>query len=131
MTLKLNAKTKLDKVSPAMWLVANTRILKTLVKADTNFNVLQYLAYTEMIGESACRFTRNSVLLFDDEYRQRQAAAGFPWGADAPHRSTVLLRDRLQAAPGTTQQRRAQGQGQGAGQRAHAVRSSGRGTPMD
>lgn len=52
--MKFSAKTKLDKVSPAMWLVANTRILKTLMKADTNFNVLQYLAYTEMIGELAC-----------------------------------------------------------------------------
>ena len=43
-TLKFNAKTRLDKVSSAMWLVANTRTPKTLMKADTNFNVLQYLA---------------------------------------------------------------------------------------
>ena len=49
-----------------------------------------------MIGELACRFTWTSVLLFDEEYRQRQAAVGFPWGTEAPHLSTVLLRDRQQ-----------------------------------
>ena len=46
LTLKSNAKTKLDKVLPAKWLVADTRIVKTLMKADTNFNMLQYLAYS-------------------------------------------------------------------------------------
>ena len=52
------------------------RILKTLMKADTTFYVLQYLAVAEMMCELACRFTWSSVLLFDDEYRRRQAAAG-------------------------------------------------------
>ena len=61
---------------------ANTRIFKTLMTADTNFNVLQYLANTENIGELACRFTWSSVLVLllfdDDEYRQHQEVAGFP-----------------------------------------------------
>ena len=30
-TLKINSKPKLDKVSPAMWVVANTRIMKTMM----------------------------------------------------------------------------------------------------
>ena len=62
-TVDVLAAETFDKVLPTMWLVANTRILKTLMKVDINFNVLQYLAYTEMIGELACRFTRSSVLL--------------------------------------------------------------------
>ena len=111
-TLKINSKPKLEKVSPAMWMVANTRIMKAMM-ARHEFCVEQYLTYTEMIGELACRFTWTSVLLFDEEYRQRQAAVGFPWGTKAPtcqqsccvtdsrglrppHLSTVLLCDRQQ-----------------------------------
>ena len=94
-TLKINSKSKLEKVSPAMWVVANTRIVKALM-ARLDFSVEQYLTYTEMIGELACRFTWTSVLLFDEEYRQPQAAVGFPWGTEASHLSTVLLRDRQQ-----------------------------------
>ena len=111
-TLKINSKPKLDKVSPAMWVVANTRIMKAMM-ARPKFCVEQYLTYTEMIGELACRFTWTSVLLFDEEYRQRQAAVGFPWGTEAPHLSTVLLRDRQQGAAGSTQQRRPYSQGSG------------------
>jgi len=95
-TLKLGARIKLEKVSPGMWMVANIRILRALMKAP-HFDVSQYLKYTEMVGELACRFAWQSVLLFDEEYRQRQAAGDFEWGTDAPHLSTVILRDR--AAP--------------------------------
>ena len=123
-TLKINSKPKLDKVSPAMWVVANTRIMKAMM-ARPKFCVEQYLTYTEMIGELACRFTWTSVLLFDEEYRQRQAAVGFPWGTEAPHLSTVLLRDRQQGAAGSTQQRRPYSQGPG-GHRARPVGATGR-----
>ena len=59
-----------------------------------NFDVRAYLLYTEMVGELAARYTWQSVLLFDEEYRQREAKQGFPWGTDAPHLGTVMLRDR-------------------------------------
>ena len=53
-----------------------------------------------MVRELAARYTWQSVLLVDEEYRQRQAKQGFPWGTDAPHLGTVMLRDRgLQLAP--------------------------------
>ena len=123
-TLKINSKPKLDKVSPAMWVVANTGIMKAMV-ARPDFCVEQYLTYTEMIGELACRFTWTSVLLFDEEYSQRQAAVGFPWGTEAPHLSTVLLRDRQQGAADSTQQRRPYSQGQG-GHRARPVGATAR-----
>ena len=93
-TIKMNTKPKLEKVSPSAWIVANSRILAALMAKDSTFDVAAYLKYTEMIGELGCRFTWHSVLLFDEEYRQRQTAEGFPWGTDAPHLATVVLRDR-------------------------------------
>lgn len=101
-TIKLpNAKPKLDKVSPSAWIVANSRIMAALMARDPDsFDVAAYIRYTEMVGELGCRFTWQSVLIFDDEYRQRQAADKFPWGTEAPHLATVVLRDRT--APATT-----------------------------
>jgi hypothetical protein len=93
LTLKMNSKPKLEKVSPAAWIVANSRIMGHLL-ADPKFNAVEYLRYSEMIGELGCRYTWQSVLLFDDEYRQRQWTEQFPWGTSAPHLSTVVLRDR-------------------------------------
>ena len=99
-TLKVNAKPKLDKVSPGMWIAANCKILKRLLKDDDNFVVADYLLYTERIGELATRFTWSSVLLFDEEYRKRQAESKFAWGTDAPHLSTVMLHARQAPPPG-------------------------------
>jgi hypothetical protein len=94
-TLKVNAKPKLDKISPAMWISANAKILaKLIARGDTAFEVEDYLTYNDMIGELAARFTWTSVVAFDDEYRQRQAATQFKWGTDAPHLCTVLLREK-------------------------------------
>ena len=101
--IKLGSKPKLEKVTPAMWVVANSRIQRQLMMSP-GFDAASYLRYTEMVGEMACRFTWLSVLLFDDEYRQRQAAEDFKWGTDAPHLSTVTLRDR--ASTGTPVARR-------------------------
>ena len=67
-TLTINVKPKLDKVSPAMRVLANTRIMKAMM-VRSDFSAEQYLSYTEMIGELVCRFTWTSVLLFDKEYQ--------------------------------------------------------------
>jgi hypothetical protein len=95
-SLKINAKPKLEKISPAMWISANAKILTRMVTEDPafNHNVVEYLAYNDMIGELAARFTWTSVVAFDDEYRQRQAAQKFKWGTPAPHLSTVVLREK-------------------------------------
>ena len=95
MSIKLQGKPKLEKVSPANWIVANSAIMQALMDdPPVSFMAKDYLQYTRMVGELAARFTWQSVLVFDDEYRVRQAAQGFPWGTDAPHLSTVVLRDR-------------------------------------
>ena len=52
-----------------------------------------YLQYTKMVGELAARYMWQSMLPFDEEYRQQQAKQGFPWWTDAPHLGTVMLRD--------------------------------------
>ena len=63
-----------------MWITANCRILARLMEdMKSEFDVKSYLQYTEMVGEPAVRLTWQSVLMFDDEYRQRQAKVGFPW----------------------------------------------------
>ena len=54
-----------------------------------------YIAYTAKIGELATRFSWPSVLLFDKEYRERQAMYNFRWGVDCPHLSTVFLKERV------------------------------------
>jgi hypothetical protein len=96
-TLKMNTKPNLDKVTPAVWIAANARILRRLMETrGPEYDVDAYLTYTEMVGELATRYTWASVLLFDDEYRQRQARLGFQWGTEAPHLSTVVLRERQQ-----------------------------------
>ena len=91
-SIRLNSRPKLEKVSPSAWIVANARILTTLRSRDPDFDVAAYTKYTEMVGELGCRFSWQSVLTFDDEYRQRQATEKFSWGTDAPHLATVVLR---------------------------------------
>ena len=62
--MRLQRKLKLEKVSPA-----NTRIMRVLMKRP-DFELDNYLNNdTEM--------TRQSVLMFDVEYRQRHAAHKF------------------------------------------------------
>ena len=91
-----------------------------------DFDVSAFLKYTEMVGEMACRFTRLSVLNFDDEYRKRQAAEGFAWGTEAPHLSTVVLRDRPPQLQQYGQRRTSQAANGQVGQRSRPLGASGR-----
>jgi len=77
-----------------MWITANSRnIGQMLDESGKNFDVRAYLQYTEMVGELAACNMWQSLLLFDEEYRQWQAEQDFPWGTDAPHLGTVMLWD--------------------------------------
>ena len=56
-TLMLNPKPKLDKVSPAMWITTNRRIMgQMLDESGKNSDVRAYLPYTEMVRELAARY---------------------------------------------------------------------------
>ena len=97
-TLRLPTRTKpkLQAVSPAMWLAANARIMAALIDGghlDLS-SVKDYLAYTVKVGELACRYTWQSVLVYDTEYRTNQAAMRYRWGTDAPHLSMVALKEK-------------------------------------
>ena len=108
-TMKLpSQKPKLDKVSPAMWGAANLRIMVALLKDNKLDSVLDYVAYTIKIHELACRFSWQSVLLYDQEYRALQATHAFRWGTDTPHLTTVALREKPQSS-----QQQQQGRGHG------------------
>ena len=55
-----------------------------------------------MICKLAMRYTRQSVLMFDVEYRQCQAAHKFAWGDQAPHLAVnglILCDCPLQTTP--------------------------------
>lgn len=95
-TLKLSGNPKLDKISLAMWISANCQILRQLTKDTPDFHVEANLQYTEMTRKLATRFTWQSVLLFDEDYWQKQEKSLFYWGTDAPHLSTVMLWDCAQ-----------------------------------
>jgi hypothetical protein len=87
---------KLEAVTPAQWITANSRIMATLIQKGelTGQGVLDYVAYTAKIGEMATRFTWTSVLQYDDQYRASQAAFKFRWGSDCQHLALVALRER-------------------------------------
>ena len=101
-TLKLNTGPKLETVSPAMWITATSRIGCMIIEGKIDFDTIAYLRYTEMMGELAARYTWQSVLLFDEEYRQRQVKHDFTRDTPGPHVSTVMLRDRDRTIQTTT-----------------------------
>ena len=86
--MKLQNKPKLEKVSLALWILANAGIMRVLMKRP-DFELDNYLNYTKMICKLASCYTWQSVLLFDIKYQQCQAAHKFVWGDQAPHLSTV------------------------------------------
>jgi hypothetical protein len=91
-----SGKPKLDTVSPAQFLAANSRIMAKLIETGrlSGQGIIDYLAYTAKVGEMACRYTWSSVLAYDQQYRVSQAAYGFRWGSDSQHLAMVALRER-------------------------------------
>jgi len=89
-------KPKLDSISPAQFIAANSRILARLIESGrlAGQGILDYLAYTAKVGEMATRYTWSSVLTYDHQYRQSQAAYGFRWGSDSQHLALVALKER-------------------------------------
>ena len=95
LTITAGTKMKLEDITPAQWVAANSNILADIIRksprsvqADT---ILDYLSYTAKIGEFATKFTWKSVILYDDDYRAKQHQFQFRWGSDSPHLSLVKL----------------------------------------
>ena len=81
MSMKSGPKPKLENTSPAQWVSANALILAEIIKNDEYYDlkelVLDYLSHTCKIGEMANRYTWSSVMIYDDDYREKQSSLSF------------------------------------------------------
>jgi hypothetical protein len=103
-------KVQLSSVSVTQWSIANVSILYQLILDGvlSQSNIIDYLAYTVKILELSFHHEWDSVLSYDREYRNKQAAYGFRWGTDPPHLGAAVLVPR---APKLTHDRRPPRQG--------------------
>ena len=73
---------KIQEVTLSQWVSANTRIMSKLIAdgtlSDTR-DLLDYLEYTSRVGDLEQTHTVPSVMLFDNKFRQDQAAEGSRW----------------------------------------------------
>ena len=95
---------KLSKVTTTEWNCANTVIMDKLLRNGTlgPKGIREYLNYTFIVNELASRFSWESILKYDDEYRQLQAIHGFAWGQQVDHLSKVFLREKEPPIPSVT-----------------------------
>ena len=92
-----SAKPKLspESVSLAQWIGANARIMMKLLatgKLSSHDDVMTYLQYVADFGDYAQTCELDSLMLYDHEYRKKQAAGGRKWGEDDIHLCTFYLR---------------------------------------
>ncbi len=116
----VQVKPKLTEVTPSQWQVANSRICATLLSEGKlgGASLMGYLAHQAKVGELASRYTWTSVMLWDDEFRKRQAEFQLPWGSDLVHLNHVHLKERPPP------------QGNGKSGRANSVNTSNNGNTM-
>ena len=99
-----SSKPKLEQITPMQWTGANIRILRDLIAkgqiAMTPTAIFEYLGYIEKVADLATKYTWQSTLLYDREYRKWQAQGNIAWGSDNIHLVGVHL-DRRQRNPGT------------------------------
>ena len=93
-----------EQVSLAQYLSANARIMARLILEGRlrTEDILDYLEYTADIGDYAQVCDIPSVMLYDQEYRKKQARKGAKWGTADIHLSTFYLqkkRGRHDASP--------------------------------
>ena len=86
-------KVQLSAISVTQWNIANVSILYQLILdgALAQASISDYLAYSVKILELSFHHEWESVLLYDREYRSKQAAYGFRWGTDPPHLGSAIL----------------------------------------
>lgn len=84
MEFRVGKKKTLDKITIEEWGFANICILQELLKQKTVASVNPYLNYTSDIFRLASKYVWYSVLLYDKEYRDKQAEEKFEWGDISP-----------------------------------------------
>ena len=86
-------KPKLENISPLQWMGASIRIMRELLAKGQlkNTDIDYYLGYMEKIGDLASKYTWQSLLVYDREYRRWQAQSSCQWGTDNIHLVEVHL----------------------------------------
>ena len=95
-----DTKPKLSSVTIEQYNIANLRIFYELLfsgKLSTLLHVQEYLSYAIKVLELATKYTWQSVLQYDDEFRILQHTYGFSWSTDHSHLHEVVLIPRWAA----------------------------------
>ena len=89
-----NKKPNLESVTVEQFSIANIRIFYELLtsgRLPTAADIRDYLSYSVKVLELARKYTWESVLKYDDEYRVLQHTYGYPWSKDQSHLHEVVL----------------------------------------
>ena len=87
-------KVKLESITIEQFNIANLRIFYELLssnKLPTSDDLRDYLSYSIKVLELARKYTWESVLKYDDEYRILQHTYGYQWSFDNSHLHEVML----------------------------------------
>ena len=87
-------KPSLENITIEQYSIANLRIFYELLtsgKLPSAADVRDYLSFSIKIFELARKYTWESVLQYDDEYRILQHTYGYPWSSDNSHIHEVML----------------------------------------
>ena len=85
---------KLENVTTEQFSIANLRIFYELLtsnKLPIAADLRDYLSHSIKMLELARKYTWESVLRYDDEYRILQHTYGYPWIFDSSHLHEVML----------------------------------------
>ena len=94
-------KPRLESTTPLQWMRASIKIMRELVaRGDLALHDINaYLNYMEKIAELATKYTWQSLLVYDREYRKWQAQTRCKWGQDNIHLVEVYLETRPRQPP--------------------------------
>ena len=84
-----------ENVTVPQWVSANMRMLSALLERRDIANrqqLLEYIKYTEEIGEYFQIYSIPSVMLYDHRYREKQSKENLPWGTPDVHSVNYYLR---------------------------------------
>ena len=89
-----------EHVTLAQWISANSRIMAKLIttgQLSSQQQILDYLQYVADVGDYAQTCEQSSVMIYDHEYRKKQAAFNRKWGDDDIHLCTFFLNKKARS----------------------------------
>ena len=97
-------KPRVENVTLGQWISANARIMCQLISEDklsSKESLLDYLQYIQDFGDYAQVCEHSSLMIYDQEFRKKQATKGTSWGTNDIHLSTFYLQRRTQKTHGS------------------------------